>query len=227
VKRKRALLLLVAYGFSATLAIFYGLVEKRSLFATFLLFHLLVCLLVPLFHGMWEEKLSAQWKRAWVPFDQKGMLYGLGLGAMLMTGVMAGTWLLISGGIVNASHVKYTLNDWGVTPDWLLPFSLYLVVVNSLLEELLWRGFVLERLLDALARPVAVLISGFFYCLYHLVVGVILFGLLWGVLITGLVFGTGLLWGWLKGLFPTVYATWLSHLMADLGIILALHIWVY
>lgn len=63
---------------------------------------------------------------------------------------------------MNASHVKYTLNDWGVTPDWLLPFSLYLVVVNSLLEELLWRGFVLERLLDALARPVAVLISGFF-----------------------------------------------------------------
>ncbi|MEJ8544494.1 CPBP family intramembrane glutamic endopeptidase [Brevibacillus borstelensis] len=226
-KRKRALLLLVAYGFSATLAVFLGLVERRSLMVTFVSFHLLVCLLVPLLHGLWEEKLSVQWKRAWIPFDREGMSYGLAIGAMLMTGVMTGAWLLIDGGVIDASHVRHTLMKWGVTPGWLLPFSLYLVIVNSLLEELLWRGFVLERLLHALARPAAVLVSGFFYCLYHLIVGVILFGLLWGVLITALVFGTGLMWGWMKGLFPSIYTTWLSHLMADLGIVLVLHLWVY
>lgn len=225
-KRKPVLLLLLAYGFAATLSVFYGLVEKRSLFVTFVSFHLLVCLLVPILHGWWEQELSLQWRKAWVPLDKEGIAYGLAIGAMLMTGIIAGAWLLLEGE-VHAVHIRLVLETWGLTRQLLLPFSLYLVVVNSLLEELLWRGFVLERLLASLNRIQAVVVSSFFYSLYHLIIAVVLFGLFWGGVITLLVFGAGLLWGWMKRWYPAAYATWLSHLLADLGIIAVLVIWIY
>ncbi|USG67640.1 CPBP family intramembrane metalloprotease [Brevibacillus ruminantium] len=225
-KKKQVLLVLLAYSFAATLSVFYGLVEKRSLFVTFVAFHLLVCLLVPLLHAWWEGELSVQWKKAWKNDGFSGISYGLAVGAMLFIGIITGAWLLLQGQI-HAVRIRQAMETWGLTSQLLLPFSLYLVLINSLLEELMWRGFILERLLSTLTRFQAVLLSSFFYSLYHLIIGVVLFGLVWGALITGLVFMTGALWGWMKRWYPSVYATWLSHLLADLGIVVVLYSWVY
>jgi membrane protease YdiL (CAAX protease family) len=225
-KRKRSLLLLLCYGFLATLAVGYGLLEKQSLFVTFVAFHLLICLAIPVLHGWREGDMRTHWRVAWGTFDRKGAAYGAALGAFLCVGIVTGMWLLLHGS-VRADWIRGTLERWGLTTEWVGRFSLYLVVVNSLLEELLWRGFVLQRLLDGVPRWKAVGISSFFYALYHLILGVVMFGWAWGTLITVLVFATGVLWAWLKGQFPSVYATWISHLLADLGLILVLLIWIY
>jgi uncharacterized protein len=225
-KRKRSLLLLIGYGFTASLAVFYGLVERESLVATFVSFHLLVCLGIPLLHGWWEGGLADYWRHAWLPFDKKGAGYGLAVGALMLAGILAGIQLLFASG-VQPEEIRAVLERWGLTQQAVWWFSLYMAVVNSLLEELFWRGFVLQRLLAAMSRFAAVLLSSLFFCLYHLLVAVVLFGWRWGVWITMLVFATSILWGWLKGVFPAVYATWFSHMLADLGIVLALVIWVY
>ena len=211
--------LLLAYGCAATLAIFYGLVERQNLFVTFFSFHLLVCLGIPLAHGWREGKLLAHWKSAWGRYDPQGARYGIALGGILMVGITAGAWLLIQEE-GRTEYIRAILQHWGLTGGWVWLFCLYLVIVNSLLEELMWRGFVLQRLLLVANRPAAILLSGFFYSLYHLVIGSVLFGPMWGLIITLLVFGTGVFWGWMKGLFPGVYPTWFSHLLADTGIAL-------
>jgi membrane protease YdiL (CAAX protease family) len=223
---KRSLLLLICYGFAATLAVFYGLVERQSLFVTFVAFHLLVCLGIPLLHGWREGSLRAQWQKAWATPDREGAAYGAAFGLALLTGVVSGFWLLFEAG-VQPEWIRLILERWGLTSEWFGWFALYIVVVNSLLEELLWRGFVLQRMLRSLCRWAAVLISSFFYALYHLIIAAALFGWRWGIVITLLVFATGVLWGWIKGRYTAVYATWISHLLADLGIALALLLWVY
>lgn len=224
--RVRSFLLLIGYGFAATLAIFYGLVERQSLFATFVSFHLLVCLGIPLFHGWWEGRLGDHWKQAWGRFEKRGALYGIALGILFMVGAMAGMWLLLqSPG--SADHIRKILEHWGLDRRWIGWFALYLTVVNSLLEELLWRGFVLQRFLRGMNRLAAILLSTFFFSLYHLIVAAVLFGFWWGVLLTGVVFVVGVLWAWMKGMFPSVYPTWFSHMLADAGLVGGVLLWVF
>lgn len=224
--RNRSLLLLIAYGFAATLAIFYGLVERQSLFATFVSFHLLVCLGIPLLHGWQEGGLFKHWQAAWGKYEARGARYGIAIGLVLMVGVTAGIGLLLQAE-GSAESIRAILQHWGLQGGWVWLFCLYLVIVNSLLEELMWRGFVLQRLLQFMGRRAAILLSSFFFSLYHVVIAAFLFGLRWGLLITVLVFGAGVLWAWLKGLFPSVYPTWLSHLLADVGIAVSLIWWIY
>lgn len=226
--RKRSLLLIICYGFFATLAVCYGLVVRQSLFVTILLFHLIVCLGIPLFHGWWEGGLLQNWRKAWrIDFvDKKGVAAGAATGFLLFIGIVFGLWLLLQNG-EEAEWIRFKLGQWGVSDRWFWLFAVYMIVVNSLLEELLWRGFVLQRLLYGVTRWRAILASSFFFALYHLILGVVLFGWLWGAVITCLVYGVGVLWAWMKNRYPSVYPTWISHLLADLGIITAVFLWVF
>jgi membrane protease YdiL (CAAX protease family) len=226
--RKRSLLLIICYGFLATLAVFYGLVERQSLFVTIIVFHLIVCLGIPFFHGWWEGGLREHWRQAWQGgfIDKKGAAVGVASGFLLFMGVVSGIWLLLQAG-ADAEWIRFTLRRWGVTERWLWLFAIYMIVGNSLLEELLWRGFVLQRLLSGVSRWKAILASSFFFALYHLVLGVVLFGWVWGAIITCLVFAVGVVWACMKYRYPSVYPTWFSHLFADFGLITALFIWIY
>lgn len=223
---KRSLLLLIGYGFTATLTIFYGLVEKQSLFVTFVCFHLVVCLCIPVLHGWWEGSLQESWQFAWGQMEHRGVLFGVTSGIVLFLGASIGIWVLLrTEG--RTETVRQVLELWGLNSRWIWWFSLYLVVVNSLLEELFWRGFVLQRFLVVMSRVVGILLSSFFYCLYHLVVLTVLFGFRWGCLMTLLVFGVGCFWGWMKGRFPSAYPTWFSHLLADLGLVIPVLWWIF
>ncbi|MED4581779.1 type II CAAX endopeptidase family protein [Brevibacillus choshinensis] len=223
---KRSLLLLIGYGFGATLSVFYGLVEKQSLFVTFVCFHVVVCLCIPLLHGWWEGTLRQSWLLAWGKIERRGTIFGFMFGTLLFAGAITGFWLLLQTD-GRADTIRRILESWDLNRRWIWWFSLYLVVLNSLLEELFWRGFVLQRFKSAISRPVAVILTSFFYSLYHLVVSTVLFGLKWGVLITLLVFLVGIVWGWMKGKFPSVYPTWFSHMLADLGLVVPILWWVF
>ncbi|TQR36306.1 CPBP family intramembrane glutamic endopeptidase [Brevibacillus brevis] len=224
--RKRTLLLLIVYGFAATLTIFYGLVEKHSVIITFFSFHVLVCICIPVIHGWWEGDLRKQWQSAWGSFEWQGTLYGLALGVLMLTGVLAGLWLLLQEP-GRPEAVRAGMEAWGIKRRWIWFFSVYLIFINSLLEELFWRGFVLQRFRASLSRFLSIFLSGFFYSLYHLIISTLLFGLRNGLFITSLVFGVGLIWGWLKEMFPSIYPNWISHLLADLGLALAVVLWIY
>jgi membrane protease YdiL (CAAX protease family) len=220
--------LIIVYGFLATLALIYGLMIRQSLFATFISFHLIVCLGIPLLHGWREGSLPRNWKAAWGDHrgDTAGITVGAVSGMIIAAGVMGGIWLLLRAG-VSPERTRVILVSWGLSDDWKWFFAVYMIVVNSFLEELMWRGFVLQRLLSVLPGWGALLLSSFFFALYHLILGVVLFGWKWGIIVTVLVFVTGLFWAWMKRRYPSIYPTWLSHLLADMGVVAALFIWIY
>ncbi|UFJ41972.1 CPBP family intramembrane metalloprotease [Brevibacillus humidisoli] len=170
-------LLLICYGFSASLAVYYGLIWRQSLLVTFLWFHLVVCFGIPLAHALWEGGLRKGWRALWRGDDLKrpeAVFVGLASGVPLFAAALAGIWLMMYSG-ADLSAVRFLLDSWGLAPEWVVLFGLYLGVVNSFLEELLWRGFVLDRLV-AWGRRQAILINSFFYSLYHLLVATALFG---------------------------------------------------
>jgi len=227
---RRSLLLVISYGFFATLTVFYGLVERQSLFATFVSFHLIACLAIPIFHAYyWEGTLSKNWRRAWGTCGFRkpaGLLLGISSGCLLFMVILYGLQLLFSHE-VHPLFVRQVLEHWGLQENWLWFFVFYIIVINSLLEEVLWRGFVLERLLMGTAKRKALVLSSFFYSFYHFILGSALFGVKWGLLVTVLVFAVGVFWGWMKLHHQTVYPTWISHMLADAGIMAALLRYVF
>ncbi|NGQ93793.1 CPBP family intramembrane metalloprotease [Brevibacillus sp. SYP-B805] len=226
-KRKGSVLLFVCYGFCATLALVYGLLVRQSLLATFVVFHVAVLLGIPLAHGWREGDIRRHWREAWTGLrgGTAGLAIGAASGVLLGALAMGGLWLLIRAGI-QPERVRAILVHWGLTEQGKWLFAGYMIVVNSFLEELMWRGFVLQRLTDVLPRVQAMLLSSFFFALYHLILGTVLFGWRWGLLATVLVFWTGLFWAWMKHRYPSVYPTWISHLVADVGIMVALFLWI-
>jgi membrane protease YdiL (CAAX protease family) len=54
--------------------------------------------------------------------------------------------------IVSRSHVIETLTERGFEASFLLPLAVYFIIVNSILEELFWRGVILNEL-EELAKP--------------------------------------------------------------------------
>ncbi|QOS99573.1 CPBP family intramembrane metalloprotease [Brevibacterium sp. JNUCC-42] len=219
-KRKRhPLLILICYSCFATLTIFYGLVERHSLLITFVGFHFVTCLIIPIFHACWEGNLAVKWREAWGLHRHqerklKGIWWGIISGILLFMLICFGFHLLLLSGM-STEWMRLKLFSWGLTDGSKWWFALYMTVGNSLLEELLWRGFLLERLLYNMSLSKAILLSSFFYTLYHFIIGATLFGAQIGLLATFLVFVTGMFWGWLRRTYQSIYPTWISHLFAD------------
>ncbi|WP_019120614.1 CPBP family intramembrane glutamic endopeptidase [Brevibacillus massiliensis] len=223
------MLYIICYGFFATLTIFYGLVYRHSLVVTFVGFHLLVCLGIPLFHGWREGRLQEIWQRAWRREWRKrarGLWLGISSGILLFAAVLIGTRLLLTAE-VDALSIRQMLISWGLSPRFIWLFAGYITIVNSLLEEWFWRGFVLERLLISMPPMRSLLLTSLFFSIYHLILGVCLFGWAWGIAITCLVFAAGTFWGWLGLRYQSIYASWFSHMLADLGLMTALVRWIF
>jgi len=228
VRRTHAWTMYGLYGLLAWLAVFMGLMVWQNLFATCIAFHLLVCLGIPLVHAWLEGTLRSHWRQAWDirEKDGKGVLIGVGSGLLFALLIPAGIGSLMQTE-GSAAWIREALSQRGLTSEWLWPFAVYLIVANSFLEELIWRGFLLQRLRTLTNRAASLALSSLFYAAYHVVVGVVLFGWKWGFIFTLLVFLAGCWWGWLKLRFPSVYPAWASHLLADVGLIISLFCWVY
>ncbi|HZG14876.1 MAG TPA: type II CAAX endopeptidase family protein [Candidatus Bathyarchaeia archaeon] len=227
-RRKGSLVKIVCYGLLATLAISYGLLLRQSLFATFIAFHLVVCIGIPLIHGWWEGALRKNWKMAWgeQSFSTTGLFVGIISGVCMGTIAVWGIWMLLQSGI-SIPWIQLQLEHWGLREQWAWLFAAYMVIGNSLMEELFWRGFVQQRLSAILPRVTVIFLSNTLFALYHLLLGIVLFGWKWGSVATVAVFGAGTIWGWMKNRYPTIYPTWFSHLLADAGIMSALFLWIY
>lgn len=90
-----------------------------------------------------------------------------------------------------------------------LLFGLMFAVVNSVFEELLWRGFILSRLVDALGEKQGLIISGLGFGFYHYSIGfpwvICLLFSVFGVIMGGVTIKSG-------GLLPVI----LMHIVMNI-----------
>lgn len=99
-------------------------------------------------------------------------------------------------------------------------FGLYFVLFNPFIEELFWRGLVYNRLKDIYTPRNALLISSFFFGLWHWVIIQHYFTPLWALWITFMIMTGGVLFGWLYEKTGSLMPSILLHgLGADLPIV--------
>ena len=139
----------------------------------------------------------------------------LGIGAFC---VITGGYMLISRFFSLDSAILTMTADGGVNPENFLYVSLYIALVNSLLEEFFFRGYAFLNLKSLTSRGFAYFFSAALFAVYHL--GMVSGNgnpLIWGgalILLTA----SGLILNALNEHSGSILTSWLLHMCANLGI---------
>ena len=96
-------------------------------------------------------------------------------------------------------------------------FAIYLILINSLVEEMVWRWFVLQQCERLMSRRIAVLASAAFFTLHHALVFHVQFGSSAGALASASVFAAGCIWSWCYSRVRSIWPGYVSHVAVDLA----------
>lgn len=134
----------------------------------------------------------------------------LGVGSLLL--IQGAYWVLQ--GFIDLEQIRQLLAErQRITRETYVYVAIYAVIGNSILEELFFRGIVVQNLSY---RPWA--ISSALFSFYHLTIFISWFS--WWVMLIALVslFVGGLLFCWLNGERKSIWNSWLMHVLADVSI---------
>lgn len=134
----------------------------------------------------------------------------LGLGSILF--IQTAYFLLQD--YIDLEQIKTLLNErQRITAATYLWVAIYAVLANSLLEEIFFRGLLVQ---SGLSRPQ--LFSSALFSFYHLTIFIGWFS--WWLTLIALValFVGGMLFCWLNGQRRSIWNSWLMHVLADVSI---------
>lgn len=112
--------------------------------------------------------------------------------------------------------IRQRIADMGVLEHY-LAFGVFLSLVNSALEEFFWRWFVYGNLRHVTRPALAHLGAAVAFSLHHFVVLDQFFSSGFAFLLSLCVGCGGLVWSLLYARYGTVWGSWLSHAMVDIG----------
>jgi membrane protease YdiL (CAAX protease family) len=146
-----------------------------------------------------------------------GFGLGLSLGVVSATVIVATAWMLrdrIDVGLLRTAVEQMGLAD----PARFLIAGLGWTLVNSLLEEYVWRWFVTSRWIRLVPPAAAIGLSAACFTLHHVVAtSFYLPPALVALASTG-VFVGGAVWSWLWWRTGSIWPAWLAHILADAAI---------
>jgi membrane protease YdiL (CAAX protease family) len=119
-------------------AVWFGMYRLDSLVWTFVLYHG-VCLLPAAILG----------RRLWLPtvkWPTRNQCLALGLAVVIVLPLAPVVWAWVGTRFISPHGLLSVVTARGFRAAWLLPLGCYFVPVNAALEELFWRGVVLNEL---------------------------------------------------------------------------------
>lgn len=134
------------------------------------------------------------------------------LGIAVLVLILAAYWVLR--GFIDLEKIERMLAErQRITREIYIFVAIYAILGNSILEEVFFRGIVVQKLNY---RPWV--ISSALFSFYHLTIFISWFS--WWVLLIALVslFVGGLLFCWLNGARRSIWNSWLMHVFADIAI---------
>ena len=168
---------------------------------------------VPLYWFLKIDRGTISWSKP----EQGGYGMAVGLG-FAMSGLMMGAWLLL-GKWIDADLLRDALEPVG-----LLDFRLYLVaaiywiLINSLLEEYVFRWFLVIKS-EALVGPGnrAIILSALIFVVHH-TVALAVFGFPWwaNLIASVSVFVGGAVFSWLYVRYRSVWIPYIAHAICDI-----------
>ena len=169
-------------------------------------------LVLPTFWHIWINK--ERW--SWSPPLHGGLWLGVVLG-LVISAIIISAYLMLGEHLIDPSLLQTSMEQIGMaTPMVYLGLAAYWTLINSVLEEYVWRWFVVQEA-EKLMRPIAaVVFSALGFTLHHIVAMQLYFN--WGtVIIAALgVFIGGAIWSWCYLKFRSIWPGYLSHALVDL-----------
>jgi membrane protease YdiL (CAAX protease family) len=162
--------------------------------------------------------LVADRRRPRIPrWTNRGMSEAIATGVLIVAVVVTAYWLF--GDWIDADAMARQIEAVGLGDlrVYLLA-ALYWCTINSILEEYVWRWFVFSHCEALMPRIAAVLASGLFFTVHHVVALSFYFD--WRVTLLGSVgvFIGGATWSWLYLRWRNIYAAYVSHVFADIAV---------
>ena len=174
---------------------------------------------IALFPLMWLLRAEHGWpssSRLAREDRRLGIVLGLSHGLALSTALCAvvqwkgDAW-------IDVAHWRSVLSDAGVTTATrYLVLGGFLCLVNSLIEEYVWRWFVLRQCKRVMGGVGGALAASLFFATHHAIVFCAQFGLETGLLAAFAVFAAGCLWSWCYLRFNSIWPGWISHVLIDI-----------
>ncbi len=178
---------------------------------------------------LWLVALPLAWllwvdggRVSWSPPRKGGLMAGIALGLVLSLGIYLAYAVLVPQ-LIDPAQVRARALQVGIgAPPRFILFAGYLILVNSLLEEYVWRWFVFRKC-EALLPPghggMAVLLSAMFFTVHHVIALRAQFDWLPAILASLGVFLGGAVWSWCYLKYRSVWPGYLSHLVVDVTLL--------
>lgn len=198
-----------------TIMIFLGLIVFQNVPITFALFYGWL-LLVPLIIYIRNNQVRFISKNM---FNRQSILVGLISGLIFLVTIY-GAVMMLKDSVFDLNKLRQVLLAWNFTGNKVIWLILFLIFVNPFLEELYWRHFMYKRLINKIGTVQTISTTAFFYSLYHVVPLISIFTFPFNFIAVLPVFLAGLIWGYFRYKFKSITAPIISHILADLGIML-------
>jgi membrane protease YdiL (CAAX protease family) len=148
----------------------------------------------------------------------------LGLGLGLATGLLGAAVVVLAYHFVLRERIDpATVRAMAranhlLAPGAFLAVAVYTCVLNSLLEEYVWRWFVFRRFEVLVPRSAAVVLAALAFTLHHALLLASQFGAELCALGSVAVFVAGVTWSWLFSRTRSIWSGWLSHALVDIAV---------
>jgi len=172
-------------------------------------------LIFPLIYTLFDENIKV--KDSFQIKLRKSIGYSILLGLGIYLGILAAYFVLKS--FIDLSNIMDMLDKKAnVHKGNFIWIALYISLINSLLEEFFFRGFIFLNLKRIRGRKFAYLVSAFAFSIYHVaIMGSWFNPVLFIVAMIGLFVGA-LIFNYLNEKEENIYNSWIVHMMANLSI---------
>jgi membrane protease YdiL (CAAX protease family) len=153
---------------------------------------------------------------SWSPPTREPVVAGFVSGLFLAGAIVLGTWLL-GGFRVDAAPLAAAAENMGLaSPGRFLAGALAWILLNSLVEEYVYRWFILRQCELLMAPRLAIVASAAVFTAHHVIAVSRYLETWFSLLASASVFVGGLVWAWLWQRYRSVWPCWISHILADL-----------
>lgn len=212
--KKRAYIILSVTMCAVVMCIVDGFIQPGYVYKSLL--KALLFLGVPVLYFLYNKEERSSAKKLFLP-KGRHLLVALLLGAGVYGGIVCG-FLLLDEWMGISAFGKGIMEGSGVSRDNFLAVAIYIPVVNSFLEEFIFRGFAFITLKNHTGRAFSYIFSAAAFAAYHFGMVMGSFDILSWILSLTALFGAGLALNYLNEKSGTVYTSWLVHMLANIGI---------
>ena len=177
--------------------------------------------------GMWMVIFPIYWQRVIerqpLEFNLTKSGSGLGVGIILglgMFGIIFGSYYTIGQHWLDIADIRARVDRMQINvPMMVFGFGTFQTLINSLIEEYVWRWFVYQKCEVLVGKRVAVWLCAFFFTLHHIILLIAYCNDLKLVAIgTIAVFLAGVIWARSFAIYRSLLPCYISHLAADLAL---------